>query len=136
MNEVVDKLEDLVVIKRNGKKVNFDETKIALSIKKGFDSVEVDVDDDIKERKYTTKDVQKVYQAVLKRLAKISNEKDKIKIEEIQDLIEEELSKKGYEDVYKSFSEYRERRNASRQLFFEDKKTHKFWKSLENLGLK
>ena len=136
MNEVVDKLENLTVIKRNGKKVNFDETKIALSIKKGFDSVEVDVDDDDKERKYTTKDVQKVYQAVLKRLEKISKETDKIKIEEIQDLIEEELSKKGYEDVYKSFSEYRERRNQSRQLFFEDKKTHKFLKSLENLGLK
>ena len=128
MNEVVDKLENLTVIKRNGKKVNFDETKIALSIKKGFDSVEVDVDDDDKERKYTTKDVQKVYQAVLKRLEKISKETDKIKIEEIQDLIEEELSKKGYEDVYKSFSEYRERRNQSRQLFFEDKKTHKFLK--------
>ncbi|MBQ3511105.1 MAG: anaerobic ribonucleoside triphosphate reductase [Bacilli bacterium] len=136
MNEVVDKLENLTVIKRNGKKVSFDETKIALSIKKGFDSVEVDVDDDDKERKYTTKDVQKVYQAVLKRLEKISKETDKIKIEEIQDLIEEELSKKGYEDVYKSFSEYRERRNQSRQLFFEDKKTHKFLKSLENLGLK
>lgn len=136
MNEVVDKLENLTVIKRNGKKVDFDETKIALSIKKGFDSVEVDVDDDDKERKYTTKDVQKVYQAVLKRLEKLSKETDKIKIEEIQDLIEEELSNKGYEDVYKSFSEYRERRNASRQLFFEDKKTHKFLKSLENLGLK
>ena len=136
MNEVVDKLENLAVIKRNGKKVNFDETKIALSIKKGFDSVEVDVDDDDKERKYTTKDVQKVYQAVLKRLEKLSKDTDKIKIEEIQDLIEEELSNKGYEDVYKSFSEYRERRNQSRQLFFEDKKTHKFLKSLENLGLK
>ena len=136
MNEVVDKLENLTVIKRNGKKVDFDETKIALSIKKGFDSVEVDTDEDDKERKYTTKDVQKVYQAVLKRLEKLSKDTDKIKIEEIQDLIEEELSKKGYEDVYKSFSEYRERRNQSRQLFFEDKKTHKFLKSLENLGLK
>ena len=136
MNEVVDKLENLTVIKRNGKKVSFDETKIALSIKKGFDSVEVDIDDDDKERKYTTKDVQKVYQAVLKRLEKLSKDTDKIKIEEIQDLIEEELSNKGYEDVYKSFSEYRERRNQSRQLFFEDKKTHKFLKSLENLGLK
>ena len=136
MNEVVDKLENLTVIKRNGKKVDFDETKIALSIKKGFDSVEVDTDEDDKERKYTTKDVQKVYQAVLKRLEKLSKDTDKIKIEEIQDLIEEELSNKGYEDVYKSFSEYRERRNQSRQLFFEDKKTHKFLKSLENLGLK
>ena len=51
-------------------------------------------------------------------------------------MIEEELEKKGYEDVYKSFSEYRERRAQSRQLFFDEKKTHKFLKSLENLGLK
>ena len=35
MNEVVDKLENLTVIKRNGKKVDFDQTKIALAIKKG-----------------------------------------------------------------------------------------------------
>ena len=128
MNEVIDKLENLTVVKRNGKKVDFDETKIALSIKKGFDSVEVDNDDEDAERKYTTKDVQKVYQAVLKRIEKLAKETDKFKIEEIKDLIEEELSNKGYEDVYKSFSEYRERRNQSRQLFFEDKKTHKFLK--------
>ena len=137
MNEVVEKLENIIVIKRNGKKVDFDHTKIALSIKKGFDSVEID-DDDVeeKERKYSSSDVQKVYQAVLKRIEKLAKKQDKFKIEEIQDLIEEELSKKGYDDVYKSFSEYRERRNMSRQLFFEDKKTHKFLKSLENLGLK
>ena len=63
--QYLDKLENLTVIKRNGKKVSFDETKIALSIKKGFDSVEVDIDDDDKERKYTTKDVQKVYQGFI-----------------------------------------------------------------------
>ena len=136
MAEVESILDTLTVIKRNGKKVDFDEKKIALAIKKGFDSVEVDVDEDVKERKYTTKDVQTVFQAVLKRVEKIAKDKDKIQIEEIQDLIEEELSSKGYEDVYKSFSEYRERRNDSRQAFFDDKKTHKFLKSLENLGLK
>lgn len=136
MPEVSDVLDNLVVIKRNGKKVPFDETKIALAIKKGFDSVEVDIDEDEKMRKYTSNDVQKVYQAVLKRIAKESKSTDKFKIEEIQDFIEAELEKNGYLDVYKSFSEYRERRNASRQSFFDDKKTHKFLKSLENLGLK
>ena len=136
MAEVESILDTLTVIKRNGKKVDFDEKKIALAIKKGFDSVEVDVDEDGKEKKYTTKDVQTVFQAVLKRIEKIAKDKDKIQIEEIQDLIEEVLSSKGYEDVYKSFSEYRERRNDSRQAFFDDKKTHKFLKSLENLGLK
>ena len=136
MVEVSDVLENLTVIKRNGKKVDFDEKKIALAIKKGFDSVEVDDDESEKEKKYSSQDVQKVYQGVLKRIEKFAKENDKLKIEEVQDMIEDELSKKGYEDVYKSFSEYRERRNQSRQSFFDDKKTHKFLKSLENLGLK
>ncbi len=136
MVEVSDKLDQLMVIKRNGKKVPFDETKIALAIKKGFDSVEVDNGEDEKFRKYDSKDIQKVYQAVLKKIEKAAKETDKFQIEQIQDFIEDELSSKGYEDVYKSFSEYRERRAQSRQSFFDDKKTHKFLKSLENLGLK
>ncbi len=136
MVEVSDKLENIMVIKRNGKKVPFDETKIALAIKKGFDSVEIDNGEDEKLRKYDSKDIQKVYQAVLKRIEKEVKNTDKFQIEQIQDFIEEELSLKGYEDVYKSFSEYRERRTQSRQSFFDDKKTHKFLKSLENLGLK
>lgn len=136
MVEVSDKLDQLMVIKRNGKKVPFDETKIALAIKKGFDSVEVDNGEDEKLRKYDSKDIQKVYQAVLKKIEKAAKETDKFQIEQIQDFIEDELSSKGYEDVYKSFSKYRERRAQSRQSFFDDKKTHKFLKSLENLGLK
>ncbi len=136
MVEVSDKLEELMVIKRNGKKVPFDETKIALAIKKGFDSVEIDDGEDEKLRKYDSKDIQKVYQAVLKKIEKEAKKTDKFQIEQIQDFIEEELSSKGYDDVYKSFSEYRERRTQSRQSFFDDKKTHKFLKSLENLGLK
>ena len=136
MVEVSDKLEQLMVVKRNGKKVPFDETKIALAIKKGFDSVSIDNGEDDKLRKYDSKDIQKVYQAVLKRIEKEAKNTDKFQIEHIQDFIEDELSSKGYEDVYKSFSEYRERRAQSRQSFFDDKKTHKFLKSLENLGLK
>lgn len=136
MVEVSDKLDQLMVIKRNGKKVPFDEIKIALAIKKGFDSVELDNGEDEKLRKYDSKDIQKVYQAVLKKIEKAAKETDKFQIEQIQDFVEDELSSKGYEDVYKSFSEYRERRAQSRQSFFDDKKTHKFLKSLENLGLK
>ncbi len=136
MVEVSDKLDQLMVVKRNGKKVPFDETKIALAIKKGFDSVSIDNGEDDKLRKYDSKDIQKVYQAVLKRIEKEAKNTDKFQIEQIQDFIEDELSSKGYEDVYKSFSEYRERRAQSRQSFFDDKKTHKFLKSLENLGLK
>ena len=134
MIETEDKLSTLVVVKRNGKKVEWNGTKIAVAIKKGFDSVKTE-DEEVK---YTEKDVNKIYNAVENRIVKefASQNVDKIKIEQIQDLIEDELKKKGYDDVYQSFSEYRERRNASRQLFFGEKKQHKFLKAIENLGLK
>lgn len=51
-------------------------------------------------------------------------------------MIEEVLQKKGYQDVYESFSEYRERRNLSRKMFSDEKQLHKFLKAIESLGLK
>ncbi len=131
LNEEV--LENLKVVKRNGKKVNFDTTKVAMAIKKGFDGTNTSEDE---EKKYTEKDVQKVYLAVIKKIIKDYKDEEKIKIENIQDLIEESLKKNKYEDVYESFKEYRERRDKSRQLFSDEKKMHKFLKSLEGLGLK
>lgn len=136
MTDTVEEVKELIVVKRNGKKVEFDGSKIALAIKKGFDSIVSSDQEEKGERKYNEKDIQKVYQAVLNRIDKEYRDAGKIKIEEIQDMIEEELEKKGYEDVYRSFSEYRDRRNQSRQNFADDKKMHKFLKSLENLGLK
>ncbi len=124
-------LQHLQVVKRNGKKVEFNGTKIAVAIKKGFDSISNE-----DERKYTTKDVQVVYQKVIKTIEKDYKDKEKIKIEAIQDLIEQVLKDNGYEDVYESFSEYRNRRNQSREMFTEDKKLHKFLKTIEGLGLK
>ena len=132
MTNTEELLENLKVLKRNGRKlVDFDGTKIAIAIKKGFDSVATE-----DEVKYTEKDIQKVYHAVIKRIEKLARENDKIKIEDIQDLIEDEMKNKGYEDVCASFADYRERRNNSRKLFFDEKKTHKFLKSIEGLGLK
>ena len=136
MTDTVEEVKELIVVKRNGKKVEFEGSKIALAIKKGFDSIVSSDQEEKGERKYSEKDIQKVYQAVLNRIDKEYRDAGKIKIEEIQDMIEEELEKKGYEDVYRSFSEYRDRRNQSRQNFADDKKMHKFLKSLENLGLK
>ena len=133
MVDIEEKILAITVVKRNGKKVDFDGSKIAVAIKKGFDSVTTE-----EEKKYNEKDIQKIYQKVIKRIDKefVSNNIDKIKIEEIQDLIEDELKKNNYDDVYESFSEYRERRTASRQAFADEKKMHKFLKSIEGLGLK
>ena len=131
MQENLEKNIDIVVVKRDGKRVNFNGSKIALAIKKGFDSVYTE---DEETHKYIEKDIYKIYNKVIEKIEK--SEKEKIKIEEIQDLIEEQLKANGYEDVYESFKAYRERRNQSRQLFFDEKKQHKFLKALENLGLK
>lgn len=122
-------LKDIIVIKRNGKKVPFDETKIALAIQKGFDSV-----DDEDNRKYDTKDTQKVLDRVIKNIEE--QKPEKLKIEEVQDLIESSLKHYNYNEVYESFSNYREKRRESREFFFDDKKKHKFLKTIESLGLK
>ena len=129
-----DLLKTLNVIKRNGRKVEFNGAKIAVAIKKGFDSVSPTTEEE--DPKYTTKDVQKVYQAVLKKICELYKENDRLKIEDIQNYIEEVLKEKKYDDVYASFSAYRERRNQSREMFFDDKKKHKFLKTIEGLGLK
>ena len=132
MTEVEEKV-GLVVVKRNGKKVDFDGTKIALAIKKGFDSVN-EQDEETGKYLYDEKDITKVYNEVVKNIEK--NYTEKIKIEEIQDLIEASLEKKGYKEVHDSFSEYRERRAQSREMFIDDKRLHKFLKTIEGLGLK
>ena len=135
MTETQDLLQVLKVVKRNGKKVDFDGSKIALAIKKGFDSVkEYDEDEEIK--KYNEKDIQTIYKEVISRIEKEYKDEEKIKIEDIQDMIEDALRKKGYDDVYAQFSSYRERRNQSRMLFSNEKKIHKFLKTIEGLGLK
>ena len=119
-----DKFSNIIVIKRSGKRVPFNGMKIAIAIKKGFDSVE---------GKYNEDDANSVYNRVINRI--LDENLEKLKIEQIQDFIEDELKNSGYEDVYKSFAAYREKRNQSRELFFEEKRKHKFLKALEKLGL-
>ncbi len=118
-------LENLIVVKRDGKRRNFDESKIAIAIKKGFDATENET--------YTDKDITKVKNYVLKEIEKNYKDHKSIKIEAIQDLIEEALQKYEYMDVYENFSEYRNKRTKSREVF--KAKEHKFLKSIENLGM-
>jgi ribonucleoside-triphosphate reductase len=136
MKEKEDMLNNIVVIKRNGSKVDFNGTKIAMAIKKGFDSVTIEDENGDKSSKYSEKDIQKVYQGVIKTIEKNFWDNKTIKIEDIQDIIEVTLKKDKYEDVYESFKEYREMRAQSRDMFTYDKRLHKFLKTLEGLGLK
>ena len=54
------------VIKRDGKKVDFDGTKIAIAIKKSFDSVNTESDI----CKYDETDVNKIYNLVIEEINK------------------------------------------------------------------
>ena len=57
---VEEQLATLKVVKRDGKKVDFNGTKIAMAIKKAFDHfINLD-DDDAKASLYTEKDINKV----------------------------------------------------------------------------
>ena len=120
------KLSSLKVIKRDGKKVAFNEEKIAIAVKKGFDSA---LNDD-----YNPSDSNEVFNAVMDAIKEKYADLEIIKIEDIQDLIESKLAELGYEDVLKSFSSYRKRRAESRDVF--QKRYHKLTKIIESLSLK
>ncbi len=121
-----DFLDDLVVVKRSGQRVSFNDAKIALAVKKGFDSVY---------EEYDEKNVYKVKEKVLDQIRKDYKDRKTIGVEGVSDVIEEVLKKLKYDDVYESFRNYRERRDASREAFVV-KQQHKFVKAIESLGLK
>ena len=120
-----DFFNDIVVVKRSGQRVDFNDAKIAIAIKKGFDSVYEDYDE---------KNVNKVKEKVLDYIEKKKKKKKTIGVEDIQDVIEKVLEK-DYKEVYESYKGYRDRRTASREAFVE-KQQHKFVKAIESLGLK
>ena len=59
-------LSHLTVIKRSGKKVEWNGAKIAIAIKKAFDALEKQEGEDL----YTEKDVNKVFNSVVKQIEK------------------------------------------------------------------
>ena len=121
-----DFFNDIIVVKRSGQRVDFKPAKIAIAVKKSFDSVYDDYDE---------KQVNKVKEKVLDVIEKEYKERKTIGIEDIQNVIEEVLKKMKYDEVYESFKGYRERRAASRDAFV-TKQQHKFVKAIESLGLK
>ncbi len=115
------------VVKRDGKVVSFNDTKIAIAIRKGFVNSR-------SASSYTEDDHNKVFTNVMEELNKRYKKEDSVPIEEIQDIIEEELKSLGYTDIFDSFSSYRNRRNESRKAF--QNRQHKLMKAIEALSLK
>jgi ribonucleoside-triphosphate reductase len=121
-----DFFSDIVVVKRSGQRVAFNATKVAIAIKKGFDSVYEEYDEKL---------VNNVKEKVLSTIEKDYKDRKTIGVEDVQDIIEDTLKKMKYDEVYESFKGYRERRAASRDAFVV-KQQHKFVKAIESLGLK
>ena len=117
-NEV---LENLIVVKRSGQRVDFNASKIAIAIKKAFDAVYQEPDE---------KNVYKVFESVLKYINSNYGDRKTINVEDIQDTIETQLEKLGFTEVYEAFRDYRQRRAVSRKVFNE-KQQHKFSKVAE-----
>lgn len=116
---------DLIVVKRSGQRVTFNPTKIAIAIKKAFDSVYSN---------YDSNDVNKVYSDVLDYIKNSYQERKTINVEDIQDIIENTLKENNFTLIYNSFNNYRLKRAASRELF-DRKQQHKFVRATEKLVL-
>lgn len=121
MNDV---LKEITVVKRSGQRVSFNGPKVAIAIKRAFDSV-YDT--------YDEKKVNKIYENVLKCIENNYQNRKTINVEDVQDIIENELKNSQFVEVYTSFREYRLRRAASREVFT-IKQQHKFVKAIEKVG--
>ena len=119
-NEV---LENLVVVKRSGQRVDFNASKIAIAVKKAFDAVYGEANE---------KEVYSVFEKVLKYINTNYKDRKTINVEDIQDIIENTLKAEDYENVFLAFRDYRNKRAASRKVFSE-KQQHKFVRVVERV---
>ena len=104
------------VVKRDGKVVDFDITRIAAAIKKAFDATETDYNDsviDFLALKVSSDFLPKVKDSL-------------VAMEDIQDSVEAVLSRGGYESVAKAYILYRKQREKlrnTRDTFLDYKET-------------
>ena len=89
--------KSLVVVKRSGQRVSFNELKIAIAIKYAFDAFP---------NKYDKSYANKVYEDVMSFIMENYKDRKTINVEDIQDIIEEQLKKAKFFDVYEEFNSY------------------------------
>ena len=116
-------LDEIIVVKRSGQRINFNGSKIAVAIKGAFDDVSND---------YKLEEVNKVYENVLNYIVENYQTRRTINVEDIQDIIENVLKKQNIK-VYEAFVKYRTRRAESRKVF-SLKQQHKFVKVIEKVN--
>ena len=94
----------MLIIKRNGKQEDYQIEKIVNAVKKAFDSFK-----DVKYNDETLFDIAKDVEDIIKH-------QENTTVEQIQDLVEESLMRKGYFQVAKSYILYRETRSKKREF--------------------
>ncbi len=94
------------VIKRDGKMVKFDLSKISGAIKQAFDACEKQYNDDVID--FLALKVTAEFEPMIKDM--------KIEVEAIQDSVESVLIKAGYSDVAKAYIVYRRQREKIRNI--------------------
>lgn len=93
-----------VVLKRDGSAVDFDSQKIVNAIYKAMEKTEAGLDQEL---------AQKIAQKIVSKLEKNSTEK--IEVESIQDMVEENLMRSSRKDVAREYIRYRRQRDIARQ---------------------
>jgi anaerobic ribonucleoside-triphosphate reductase len=129
----MENITTIKVIKRNGKKVPFNIAKLTIGIKNAFYNT------DFSEEKSDSELNLAANEIVSKVIDKITSEiliEDTITVQNLSELTERVLQESGYLEVYNTYANYRQHRESSRQAFSNEKKMHKFLKSLEELSLK
>ena len=95
----------LYVVKRDGRKVEFNSLKISKAIKKAADEIE-----------YPLKESE-VIEIVKKIISYVElSNKESITVEEIQNLVEISLEKSGYKSIKNLYSSYRKERTKVREI--------------------
>ena len=92
------------ILKRDGRRVAFNKIKIADAIRKAFDATE-----DYHSEEYCMQLADEVVEAA------VYNLKDTPTVEQIQDLVEEELMKRGHAATAKKYILYRAERSKIRE---------------------
>ncbi|MBR2809110.1 MAG: anaerobic ribonucleoside triphosphate reductase [Erysipelotrichaceae bacterium] len=115
-------VEQMTVIKRDGREVAFNSDKIKVAIEKGFNSV----------NQLNDENVNRVLKSTIAKIEEF--DVNKIEIERIQDLVEEAYIDEGFIEAYKSFKNYRKKRALAREYFTRGQ--HKLMKTLEDYGIK
>lgn len=116
-------LATLTVVKRTGKKVPYNSNNVYLAIRKGFNAVVPNADEQIR----------LVFNEVETEIKNMSETQSDINVNVIQDLIVKTMRSNGFDDVADAYDQYRQERDRMRAVF--TGRQHKLVRAFEKLTM-